>query len=394
MWAMDYFLTFGKFKDAPKREILLDQFPDYESLVKDTVGAAPSYLADRIQSDYTRRQAQEAMSHYLPVMAENPQVSVSAMRDEFTRIIDACTPMDSCIEYGKDMDAYRHHMEAQRELMRVPYPFKEVDDAAGGIRVGELAVLVAPAGTGKSIMACKFALEAIRQGHNVYIATLELSVETIAQRIEYMVVNEEKMQVPITEYQRGNKVPQYDEAIRKAQDKIAAMPGKLVIEHPRVENRTPTALVQACKSKGCGFLIVDQLQFVTKPKRQTLQEEYGAALQEFKTQIMSPADNVKIPMLLLHQMNRAGARTQQRGTGLVGSMTDIAGSSWVEQISDVVWGIGRNEEERNNNIMNMATLKVRNMDMVGFRLSWDASYSYQFDVLRDKDGRAIRLQSW
>ena len=97
--------------------------------------------------------------------------------------------------------------------------------------------------------------------------------------------------------------------------------------------------------------------------------------------------------MLLHQMNREGARNQAKGTGKVGSMTDIAGSAWVEQIADIVWGIGRNEEERNNNIMNVATLKVRNVSPVGWRLYWDTSYGYQFKVLYEND-KPIRLEGW
>ena len=59
----------------------------------------------------------------------------------------------------------------------------------GGIHPGEMAVLVAPAGMGKTMVACKTALEAVRQGWSVYFATLELEPLDIAQRVEYMEVN-------------------------------------------------------------------------------------------------------------------------------------------------------------------------------------------------------------
>ena len=93
-------------------------------------------------------------------------------------------------------------------------------------------------------------------------------------------------------------------------------------------------------------------------------------------------------------MNRSGAKAQHEGMGRVGFMTDIAGSAWVEQISDVVWGIGRNDEERNNNLMNIATLKVRSMSTIGWQLSWDTDVSFQFDILRDENGNARRLETW
>lgn len=394
-WAMDYYCTHGRMEEAPSPDVLSTEFPDYIDLISEAKGAAPSYLVGRLKSRYVKRQAEDVMRTILPNMPNDPLATVTMMRDAFSSIADNCVPSDECIEYGKDMDAYRKMMRERRERGGAPYPFKEMQAWTGGIRDGELAVLVAPAGTGKSVFACKTALEAWRAGYRVYFASLELPIGNIAERLEYMVVNEDGFRVPVGEYMRGVRPPQYEEAIREAQDKMASFPGKLFIEQPRLEDRTPAGLVRACKSRGCNFIIVDQLQFVMKPKRDSLTESYGAALQEFKQQIMSPADNVKLPMLLLHQMNRQGAKAQHEGTGKVGSMSDIAGSAWVEQISDIVWGLGRNEEEKNNDVMNLATLKVRNVDSVGWRLSWDTSVRYQFDILRDPiTGDAIRLDSW
>lgn len=393
-WCRDYFETHGMLMYAPTHEIISTEFPNYDSIIANAKGASPSYLSKRLKNDYIKRESESTLRKLLPMMSEDAFDAAMFLRDSMSKLVDNCVPESFCIEYGKDIDIYRKRVKEQQEKVGVPYPFKEMTEWTGGIRDGEMCIFVAPAGMGKTCLACKTALEAIRAGYNVYFASLELSIENIAQRIEYMVANEERVHVPVMEYQKGVRLPQYIDAITKAQEKIAAMPGRLVIDQPMIANRTPTALVSSCKAHDCDLIIVDQLQFVTKPKRDTLQESYGAALQEFKQQIMTPVDGRRLPLVLLHQMNREGTKTQMKDSGKVGSMTNIAGSAWVEQIADIVWGIGRNEEERNNNVMNMATLKVRNTSPVGWMLFWDTTYSYRFNIMRDQVGNPIRLAGW
>ena len=262
-----------------------------------------------------------------------------------------------------------------------------------GIKPGEIAVLVGPSGLGKTLVACKTALEAVRSGWDVYFATLELEPLDIARRIEFMEANRESMEVNVYDWVHGNRTPAMVEALHQAQDRVAGMPGRLVIDQPRVEDRTPSALVQSCKMHGCRFLIVDQLQFVTKPQRESLAEATGMCMQDFKRQLMTPADGMRIPMLLLHQMNRVGVKAQQQ-TGKIGSMSDIAHSSWVEQLSDVVWGIGRSQEEEYAGVMNIATLKHRSFGGVGWRLTWDVTDTFQIDVMHDPTGAPVRLEEW
>ena len=393
-WGMDYFLTHGRMERAATENILTTEFSDYPSLVEQAGGAAPSYLAARLKGEYVRRQTNALVKSVLPKMADAPMDGAVKLREGMSAIVDACTSTDEVMEYGEDMEGYRRKLAEIREHTGAPYPFKEMQEHTGGIHEGEMAVVVGAPGRGKTLLACKTALEAVKQGFDVFFATLELPIETITGRMELMLVNEDGMRVPAFEYASGRRTPEQEIEVQKAQDELAAMPGRLVVSQPRVEDRTPSAIVQACKAHGCGFLIVDQLQFVKRPKRDSLQESYGAALQEFKQQIMTPVDNIRLPMMLLHQMNRGGAKLQRENVGKVGSMTDIAGSAWVEQISDVVWGIGQSDEERNNDIMNLATLKTRSIAPIGWQLSWDTNLTYQFDILRDEQGNARRLERW
>jgi replicative DNA helicase len=392
--GMEYFRTHGKMVEAPSIDVMEHGLNGYSNLTAGVDGASPSYLCEQLKSLFVKRQSEAVLRDVLPEMAKDPTTAALRLRDSMSRIIDSTSRNDSCIEYGADMADYRRMVSERDSRSGAPYPWKEMQTWTGGIRPGEMAVLVGPSGMGKSNIACLTALEAVRQGWNVYFATLELEPLDIAQRIEYMEVNKDSLKVPIRDWTHGVRIAEYEQDMAAAQDAIAALPGKLVIDQPPVEGRTPTALVQECKMRKCNFLIVDQLQFVTKPSKDNLSEAVGLCLQEFKSQIMSPVDNVRLPLLLLHQMNREGVKAQEKGTGHIGTMSDIAHSAWVEQLSDVVWGMGRNKEEENAGLMNLATLKHRRFAKIGWRLTWDLDMSFQIDVQRDGQGRPQTLEDW
>lgn len=393
-FGMGYFRTHGRMTDAPPEQVMLDAVPNYAAVCSETVGGAPSYLCQQLRGLFARRGMESMLRESLPAMGDDPIGTAMRMRDSLSRMIDATSRNETCIEYGADMADYRRMAAERDERSGAPYPWPEMQEWTGGIHPGEMAVLVAASGLGKTMLACKTALEAVRQGWSVYFATLELEPLDIAQRIEYMEVNRGGVKVPICDWSHGVRIGAYERDMAAAQESIAALDGRLVIEQPPVEGRTPTALVEACKMHKCNFLIVDQLQFVTKPNRDSLSESTGMCLQEFKSQIMSPVDNVRIPLLLLHQMNREGVKAQEKGTGHIGTMSDIAHSSWVEQLSDVVWGMGRNREEENAGLMNLATLKHRRFSKVGWRLTWDLDVSFQIDIQRDGAGRPQMLEEW
>lgn len=392
--AMGYYKTHGRMTDAPSYDVLSSVVEGFPDMVAGTSGAAPSFLANEMRRLYTARQVTVMLHDVMEGLQDDPVGAAKYLRDGTSRVIEMTTSADSRIVYGDDMSYYRQLASARDSVAGAPYPFPEMQSVTGGIRPGEMATLVGPSGMGKSMLAVKTALEAVRQGWNVYFATLELDPYAITQRMELMEANRDGIEVPVGPWREGVRLDRYVAAYEAAQERIAAMPGKLVVDQPRVEDRTPAALVNACKSLGCNYMIVDQLQFVTKPRRESLSESVGMVMQDFKQVLSRPADNVRVPMLLLHQMNRTGVKTQETGSGKIGSMTDIAHSSWIEQLSDVVWAIGRNREEGNLGIMNIGTLKVRNFPHVGWRLDWDLDVGFRIGIQHLPDGSPVRLLEW
>lgn len=391
-FAIDYWLNYSAMKSAPTVDILRNKFSDYDVLVANAEGAAPAYLSKKLKNQYTFMQMTEVVRSGLIDADIDSCYKAKLLRDSLSAIVDNVTPRQQKIVYGENMDVYKKLANAKINENGAPYPFDELNVETGGIKPGELAVLVAPTGKGKTWFAALTALRAAERGWNVYFATLELDPFDIGRRTELLWVNRNDVVVPVDQFLKGVEMPRYIQALDRARDEIGQLPGRLVIDQPSMKERTPSDLVQNAKMNGCNFIIVDQLQFVTKnPKIQSLYEQTADCIYTIKNLIASPADNVKMPMLLLHQMTREGVKNAKDG---IGTAQDIAHSSVVEQLADVIWALGNTEEESKISIMKLVTLKTRRYGDMGYKLRWELKRQALIDLIKDENGIPKRVERW
>lgn len=389
-YAVNYWLNFSGMQLAPTKDVMLERFPDFEDITKTAEGAAPAYLAKELKDQYVKMQMADALRNGIVDLDIDATQKVKLLRDLLSSIVDNVTPRQQKIVYGEDMDVYKQLANAKINEIGAPYPFDDLNVETGGIKPGELAVLVAPTGKGKSWWASLTALKAVEKGWNVYFATLELDPFDIGRRIELLWVNRNGIVVPVDQFLKGIEMPKYIQALNKARDEIGNLSGRLVIDQPPMNERTPSVLVQSAKMNDCNFIIIDQLQFVTKnPKIQSLYEQTADCIYTIKNLIASPADNIKMPMLLLHQMTREGVKNAKDG---IGTAQDIAHSSVVEQLADVIWALGNTEEEKNINVMKLVTLKTRRFGDLGYKLRWELKHQALIDILRDENGNPKKIR--
>jgi len=105
--------------------------------------------------------------------------------DEIRSEIDNALKLGSDNNFGHD---YIRDFEARYEMrMRSPISsgWTEIDKISkGGLGTGELGVVIAPTGAGKSMALVHLGAEALKQGKNVVHYTLELSEEVVGQRYD------------------------------------------------------------------------------------------------------------------------------------------------------------------------------------------------------------------
>ena len=206
----------------------------------------------------------------------------------------------------------------------VPTPWHSVNRALkGGIVPGELCVLAARPGIGKTAFAGNLAVEVARTGKSVLFVSREVTAETIGAR---MLSREARIDNRVFRQGIGNAhnlLP----AMRSAADVIASLPLRIV-EKSTVP-MTPTEIRrQARGTKDIGLVVVDYLQLVTPDQKHNSREREVAEMSRSFKQL---ALDCRCPVLLLSQLNRAAEEKDQ-----CPGLHNLRESGAIEQDADIV----------------------------------------------------------
>ena len=149
--------------------------------------------------------------------------------------------------------------EQKSHMAGVPTGFKDVDDLFHGLRGGDLVILAARPGVGKTSFALNLAVNAARAGNSVTFFSLEMSAGQLVQRILCA-----DARVSLSKI-RGGYISEGDwGAIADASNRLAKLelyiddtPGLSILE-ARAKARRELRSVEA----GKGLIIVDYLQLM------------------------------------------------------------------------------------------------------------------------------------
>lgn len=209
-----------------------------------------------------------------------------------------------------------------------------VDDAIGGLEAGNMMVLGARPGSGKSALGAKWAINVARQGVGVSIIALEMKAAAIARR-----VLSELSGVSAKAIRRGDVGVGDMDRIIKARKELRGLP--LSIED--CGGLTASEIALKCRlarrRHGLGLVMVDHLHIVRPEIRGGRQLEATHAVAEVAHMMKALAQREEIPVLLLAQLNRAlENRDDKRPT-----LADLRQSGAIEEDADLVAFIHRPE---------------------------------------------------
>lgn len=208
--------------------------------------------------------------------------------------------------------------------------FPDLDRLTTGFKAGQMIVVAARPGVGKSTLGLDFVRNAsIRQGLTSAIFSLEMTGAEIAMRLLSA-----EAKVAIHHMRAGSMSSRDWDAIGKAMATVQAAP-IVIDDSPNMtmpEIRSKARRIK--KQHGLDFIVLDYLQLMSSGKKV---ESRQVEVSEFSRHIKLLAKELELPVVAISQLNRG---SEQR-TDKTPQLSDLRESGSIEQDADIVMLLNR-----------------------------------------------------
>jgi archaellum biogenesis ATPase FlaH len=239
-----------------------------------------------------------------------------------------------------------------------------VDQHMHGVHPGEICVFCSESGVGKSWLAGLATISEWRRGRKVLLVTMENDVEMTYDRLCCIACG-----IPYENLQTGEVSDEQLRVLFTLLDEMQASENRPVVAQIEPSQRTVSGIVRKAQLEGADSLIIDQLSFV-KPEKGSKTQGRNFQVTDIMHQLKEMVNEgaLKIPVLLLVQINREGAAAAAKAGRYY--MRHLAESSSVEQTADFVWALFQSMDMKIENTVQAQSLKVRRVVQKHFEFSW------------------------
>jgi len=208
----------------------------------------------------------------------------------------------------------------------IPTPFPGLTKKLGGLRNGEVYVIGARSGQGKTSLALQFAGTALSQRTSVLMFSMEMGYRDCFQRMAAI-----QARVDLSAYRRLKRrdqgsvlLAEYEEALRESTSRLARAPMYCTTK----TGVTPEFLIEESKrmkaQAGIGLVIIDHMQLMGSTGKQKSEYEKFTSISRATKEIAVELD---VPLILVSQVSRTNAT--ERRTEL--EMNDLRGTGAIEE---------------------------------------------------------------
>ncbi|MGM9834736.1 MAG: replicative DNA helicase [Bacilli bacterium] len=315
---------------------------EYISEVIDSVATAANldYYIQIVKEKYTIRNLIDTATSIVTDAYEDEE-NVTSLLDNAEKNILNVVRTRQTSEFAKISDVLAKSKENLESLAQnhnaitgIETGFYELDKASAGLHEGELIIIAARPGMGKTAFALNIATNAAFSTKKaVAIFNLEMPAEQLVNRMISAVgqIDSYKLQTGILEH---NDWKRYNEAMSQLGDTNIYIEDNAGITSSEIRAKCRRL---ASSEEGLGLVVIDYLQLVTSggKRPESRQQEVSEISRSLKTMAME----LKVPVIALAQLSRNAEKRENNQPMLA----DLRESGSIEQDADMVLFINRND---------------------------------------------------
>ena len=214
--------------------------------------------------------------------------------------------------------------------------YTHLDDLTGGMRPGQLIIIAARPGLGKSAFSTNIAENVASAGGKVLIVSMEMGHLEIGERLLAA-----RSHVALHHLTNNQMTPNERSRITESSSEMASLPIRIDDQ----SQRTVTEIAAQCRRmkrrEGISLLIVDYLTLIAPENDRDQREEQVAKIAR---RLKTLAREIDIPVVCLAQLNRDVAK----GNDNRPQLHHLRSSGAIEQDADQVWFVHRDEYYETN----------------------------------------------
>lgn len=223
-------------------------------------------------------------------------------------------------------------VSSTEEVHTVPYPYVGLNSKIGGCRLGEIVTVTAGSGLGKSQLTREFAYSLLNEGATIGYVALEESSKRTAQGL---------MSLHLNKLVHLEDVPEYE--LKEAFDATLGTGRVFMYDHFGSVDSSNLLdqiryLVRGCD---CQYIILDHISIAISGLEGG---DERRIIDNMMTKLRSLVEEVNCGMIVVSHLRRpSGDRGHEEG--LMTSLSQLRGSAAIGQLSDIVIGLERNQQD-------------------------------------------------
>ena len=242
------------------------------------------------------------------------------------------------------------YVNKNKDVRTVLYPWKGLNEVTYGFRQRELVTITSGSGMGKTSVVKELEAHILNvTDDNLAIIHLEEDIDRSVKGLMSIECN-----LPI-------HIPKYEELLSEEEEKVLwqkAVGDKNVFFYDHFGSMSEDSLLNVirtfAKSYDCKWIVLDHLSIVISEQDGILDER--KAIDAIMTKLRKIVQETGIGLFLISHLRRPQGKAHEEG-GQV-SLSELRGSAAIAQLSDMVFGLERNQQAEEESERNTTTVRV------------------------------------